>query len=142
MYSISVEESFDSAHFLAGYIGKCSHIHGHRWRLVVEVQAKELQKDGQCAGMVMDFTQLKQDLKALVEEYDHCFIIQEDTLREKTLQCLLEDGFRIVSIPFRPTAENFAEFFFQTIEKKGHQVKKVSVYETPNNCASYEREEV
>jgi 7-carboxy-7-deazaguanine synthase len=27
-----VEQSFNSAHFLAGYQGKCANIHGHRWR--------------------------------------------------------------------------------------------------------------
>lgn len=142
MYSISVEESFDSAHFLAGYIGKCNNIHGHRWRLVVEVQTKELQQEGQCEGMVIDFSQLKVDLKSLVETYDHCFIVQEGTLRDLTLQCLVEDGFRIVFVPFRPTAENFAEFFYRTMEEKGYSVKKVLVYETPNNCAIYESGEV
>ncbi|RDU24290.1 6-pyruvoyl trahydropterin synthase family protein [Anaerosacchariphilus polymeriproducens] len=138
MYSIIVEESFDSAHFLSGYNGKCSHIHGHRWRLLVEVQTKELQDEGQCKGMVVDFTQLKKDLKKLAEDFDHCLIIEKETMREQTLNCLVEDGFRIVSIPFRPTAEKFAEFFFHSIEKKGYQVKRVSVYETPNNCAVYE----
>lgn len=138
MYSIKVEESFDSAHFLSGYNGKCSHIHGHRWRLLVEVQTQELQEEGECKGMVVDFTQLKKDLKNLAEDFDHCLIIEKDTMREQTFNCLVEDGFRIVSLPFRPTAEKFAEFFFHSFVKKGYQVKRVSVYETPNNCAVYE----
>lgn len=139
MYSIRVEESFDSAHFLSGYEGKCRHIHGHRWRVIVEVQTEKLQKEGQCKGMVVDFSHLKQELKELANQFDHCFIIEQGTMRKQTLECLSEDGFRIVSVFFRPTAENFAEFFFETLEKKGFGVKRVSVYETPNNCAIYER---
>ena len=37
MYYLTVENSFDSAHFLHGYDGKCSNLHGHRWRVVVDV---------------------------------------------------------------------------------------------------------
>ena len=42
MYILKTEHSFDSAHFLAGYEGKCANIHGHRWRVEIEVQAEEL----------------------------------------------------------------------------------------------------
>ena len=55
MYTVRTEECFDSAHFLAGYDGKCKNIHGHRWRVVLEV-SKENLDDG---GMVIDFTDLK-----------------------------------------------------------------------------------
>ena len=37
MYTLKTEHSFDAAHFLYGYEGKCSNIHGHRWRVVLEV---------------------------------------------------------------------------------------------------------
>lgn len=59
MYTVRTEECFDSAHFLAGYDGKCKNIHGHRWRVVLEV-SKENLDDG---GMVIDFTDLKHELK-------------------------------------------------------------------------------
>ena len=42
MYILKTEASFDSAHFLAGYNGKCSNLHGHRWKIVLEVQTEEL----------------------------------------------------------------------------------------------------
>ena len=42
MYYLTVENSFDSAHFLHGYDGKCSNLHGHRWRVVVDVACEEL----------------------------------------------------------------------------------------------------
>ena len=37
MYYLKTEHSFDSAHFLAGYEGKCRNIHGHEWRVVIEI---------------------------------------------------------------------------------------------------------
>ena len=45
MYYLKTESSFDSAHFLKGYDGKCRNLHGHRWRVVVEIAADQL-KDG------------------------------------------------------------------------------------------------
>ena len=35
------------------------------------------------------------------------------TLRPKTLEALDEEGFHLVKVPFRPTAENFSRVFFQ-----------------------------
>ena len=63
MYSLSTEHSFDAAHFLSGYVGKCKNIHGHRWRVVVEVRAEQLKEDTQQRGMCVDFSELKKDLK-------------------------------------------------------------------------------
>ena len=40
MYQLTTHASFDSAHFLSGYEGKCSNIHGHRWKLEVTVQSE------------------------------------------------------------------------------------------------------
>lgn len=42
MYYLKTENSFDSAHFLKGYDGKCRNLHGHRWRVVVEIAADQL----------------------------------------------------------------------------------------------------
>lgn len=54
MYILKTEASFDSAHFLSGYDGKCSNLHGHRWRIVLEVQTDELKDDLQHKGMYVD----------------------------------------------------------------------------------------
>ena len=42
MYKISVEQHFDAAHFLRDYHGKCENLHGHRFKVVVTVEADEL----------------------------------------------------------------------------------------------------
>jgi 6-pyruvoyltetrahydropterin/6-carboxytetrahydropterin synthase len=138
MYIIKVEQSFDSAHFLAGYIGKCANIHGHRWNIEVEAGADILIEDGQMRGMVVDFSDLKKDLREIIDVYDHALIIEEGTMRNETLRCLTEDGFKIISVKFRPTAENFAYCFYECIRLKGYNVRRVTVHESPNSSAVYE----
>lgn len=137
MYVIRTEQSFDSAHFLAGYEGKCRNLHGHRWRVVVEICAQKLQEEGQLRGMVTDFGDIKEDLKNLADFYDHAFIYESGSLRESTVRALKEEEFRLIEVPFRPTAENFARHFYCLLREKGYQMGKVEVYETPNNCAVY-----
>lgn len=138
MYILKAEHSFDSAHFLANYEGKCGNIHGHRWKVEFEVQSEVLVAGGQLDGMVIDFGDLKKDVKKMVDHYDHALIIQEGTMREKTLSCLLEDGYHIIEVNFRPTAENFAAHFYKSMRTKGYNVKRTTVYETPTNSAAYE----
>jgi 6-pyruvoyltetrahydropterin/6-carboxytetrahydropterin synthase len=80
MYTLKTEHSFDAAHFLYGYEGKCSNIHGHRWRVVLEVSGEELTDEGQMRGMLIDFGDLKKDLKEEVDYLDHCLIMEKGSL--------------------------------------------------------------
>lgn len=137
MYYLRSESSFDSAHFLAGYQGKCRNLHGHRWRVVAELRGDGLEPDGQLRGMLMDFSDFKGALKALADEFDHCLLIEEGTLKPATLAALAEEEFRIITLPFRPTAENLSRHFYETLKGQGMPVASVEVYETPNNCAVY-----
>ncbi len=137
MYSLKTEHSFDSAHFLSGYNGKCSNIHGHRWRVIVEVCGEKVDTEGQTRGMIVDFGTLKEQLKAEVDALDHALIIEKNTLKAKTMEALNEEGFKIIEMDFRPTAENFSKYFYDKFKEKGYSVKEAVVYETPNNCATY-----
>ena len=137
MYQLTTHASFDSAHFLSGYEGKCRNLHGHRWKLEVTVSSEELAQEGQIRGMIVDFGELKKDVKDLADEFDHCLIIERGTLKEKTMEALEEAEFRIIQVEFRPTAENFARYFYERIKALGYQVSLVKVYETPNNMAGY-----
>jgi 6-pyruvoyltetrahydropterin/6-carboxytetrahydropterin synthase len=92
--------------------------------------------------MVIDFSILKKDVKEILDYYDHAFIVEEGSLKKKTMECLNEEGFRVVTVNFRPTAEEFSKCFFYRILEKNYQVKRVTVYETPTNSASYENNEV
>lgn len=140
MYCLKTEASFDSAHFLHGYNGKCSNIHGHRWIIVAEIKSDNLVADGQLRGMVVDFGDIKTDLKNIADFYDHAFIYEKGTLKKNTIEALNDENFRLIEVPFRPTAENFSKHFYDLLSDKGYNVKSVSVYETPNNCAVYSEE--
>ncbi len=137
MYSLKTEHSFDSAHFLKDYEGKCSNIHGHRWRVVIEVTDSAVGDDGQTKGMIVDFATLKEEVKKETDALDHCLIIEKSTLKENTYKALKEEGFKIIEMTFRPTAENMAKYFYDLFKAKGYNVRQATVYETPNNCAAY-----
>jgi len=140
MYYLKSEQSFDSAHFLADYEGKCRNIHGHRWRVIIEVKSLTLQTEKQLEGMIVDFAQLKEDIKEEVDYFDHALIIEKNSLKISTFEALKEEGFRIIEVDFRPTAERFSKYFFDRMVSKGYQVKSTTIYETPNNYASYEED--
>ncbi len=140
MYMIRCEQCFDSAHFLAGYVGKCSNLHGHRWRVVAEVCSGELPSEGALRGMVTDFGDLKRDLREITDGFDHALIYEAGTLRDDTVRALTAEHFALVEVPFRPTAELFAKHFYELLEQKGYAVRSVEVYETPNNCAVYSKD--
>lgn len=136
MYSLKTSASFDSAHFLSGYQGKCANIHGHRWVIEVTVSGSDLQQSGEKRGMLVDFSDIKHAVRSLANSLDHALIIENNSLKEKILIALREEGFRIIEFPFRPTAENFAQHFYFRL-KEIFPVAMVTVYETPENCASY-----
>ena len=71
MYYLQTKASFDAAHFLWKYEGKCKNIHGHRWNVVAKIKSQELEQEGQTRGMVVDFGNLKKDLKKLCDSFDH-----------------------------------------------------------------------
>lgn len=139
MYGLKTEASFDAAHFLKGYEGKCSNIHGHRWRVVVTITSEQLigEEDVQHNGMIVDFSDLKSNLKQEADFLDHSLIYEKDSLKEVTIAALHDENFRLIEVGFRPTAENFAQYFFEKMKSYGFVVGQVEVYETPNNCASY-----
>lgn len=138
VYYLKSEQSFDSAHFLANYEGKCRNIHGHRWRVIVEIMSANLNTDVPLDGMIVDFSQLKNDIKEEVDHFDHALIIEKGSLKPSTLAALKEENFRVVEVDFRPTAERFSKYFYDRMTLKGYQVKSATVYETPANAASYE----
>ena len=129
MYVLSTEASFDAAHFLTNYNGKCKNIHGHRWRVVLEIKGEAKN------GMVVDFNTIKKDLKELCDYFDHTFIVEKDSLK-KELFDLLNEEFTLRVVPFRTTAENFSKYFYDELSKK-YEVEEICVYETPNNCRRY-----
>ncbi len=137
MYILSTKSDFDSAHFLKDYDGKCANIHGHRWTVAIEAKGEKLKETGSERGMVTDFSELKKSLKKLTKMLDHSLLIEEGSLKPATMEAMREEGFRIMEFPFRPTAENLAKYFYDNMTEEGYSVVKTTVYETPNNAATY-----
>lgn len=137
MYGLKTEASFDSAHFLTDYYGKCENLHGHRWRVVVYLEADELQSEGTMKDMVLDFGVFKRAVRDLAEELDHTFLLEEGSLADATVSALEAEGFSLTAMPFRTTAENLARYFCERLTTQGLPVSQVDMYETPNNCAIY-----
>ncbi len=137
MYQLKTESSFDAAHFLTDYHGKCENLHGHRWRVVAYLSQEELCTEGTHKDMVLDFSLFRQALRKLADEFDHSFIVEEGSLMPETLDCLAREGFSLTILPFRTTAENFARYFFDRLAGDGLPVSQIEVYETPHNCAIY-----
>lgn len=137
MYGLKTESSFDAAHFLTDYHGKCENLHGHRWRVVAYLAQEKLWNEGTHKDMVIDFGEFKHVLRELTEELDHSFIVEEGSLMPETLACLEKEGFALSMMPFRTTAENLARYFYDRMADSGLSISQVEVYETPNNCAFY-----
>lgn len=142
MYILETEYSFDAAHFLSGYEGKCRNLHGHRWRVIARIGARELSRAGQTRDMVLDFGDFKESLKKMTDTLDHTLIIEKGSLKPETLNALKEEAFAIREFPFRPTAERFAEYFYIKLKDEGFPVISVSVYETPENCATWKEDQI
>ena len=132
---------FDSAHFLSGYNGKCANIHGHRWKIEVEICGEQLASDGEKRGMLIDFGDLKKEVRSLADSFDHALIYEAGSLKPETLSALKAEDFRLIEVPFRPTAENFAKYFYDFLSARRLPLKSVAVYETPENFAIYTEDE-
>ena len=114
IYTLTVKDHFDAAHFLYDYPGECRHLHGHTWDIEVSVESFQLCE----LGMVYDFALLKEDLKAVLSRYDHKHLNEIEP-------------FDTIS----PTAENLARIIFEelteTITQPGVAVTEVAVWESP-----------
>ncbi len=137
MYRLKTESTFDSAHFLHGYKGKCRNIHGHCWSVSAVIGKNHLEEDGIERGMIVDFKTLKADLKHETEKLDHALLIEKDSLKPGTHSALKQEGFKIISLDFRPTAENLSKYFWDKLKAKGYPLLYIEVRETSKNSAIY-----
>lgn len=107
---LHTEFTFDSAHRLENYNGKCCDVHGHTWKVELWFIGSSENKDD--VGILVDFGIVK-EVKELL---DHKYL-------NDILGC-------------NPTAENLTEWIFNFIDKSvnyddENQIAiKVRVYET------------
>ena len=67
MFEVRVTADFAAAHFLRDYNGKCENLHGHNYKVYAHVNGTELNE----GGMLLDFTKLKEALRAVCKQLDH-----------------------------------------------------------------------
>lgn len=135
MFKIRSEIQFDTAHYLSGYQGKCSNIHGHRYRLVATFAAEKLHPDGQLRDMVEDFNVVKQALREIEETFDHKLVVEDNDEGRRLVREL--SGYSVVLVPYRATAERMAQDIYRRLRDKGLPVCEVELFETPTNSCIY-----
>jgi len=138
MLKIAKEFSFDIAHMLDGHDGKCRNLHGHTYRLQVEVGGP-LHASGPKAGMVMDYADLKDIVKHhVVDPMDHAFLYDTGSPRECGLATLLQElDSKVHGLPMRTTAENISAHIFHVLQDQGLPVSLIRLWETPTSYCEY-----
>ena len=145
MFKIVSEGCFDSAHFLEGYEGNCRNLHGHRYKVVCCVSSNTLIGSGSQAGMVADFSALKQIMKNITDNLDHKLLINvsDDSMGDFIKMCK-NMGFELAEFHHPTTAEHLAKEIYHIYndmlkEQYGNKLhlEYIEVHETPTNKAVY-----
>ena len=120
MYTLTTMVEFSSAHTLVGHSGPCKKMHGHNWKVEVEITGEKLDK----IGMVVDFKEIRKATNLVVDELDHEFL--------NNLEPFSEDN---------PTAENIARYIFSKLSEefsnKNVKVNSIKLWETDKSAVSY-----
>ena len=123
MFEVTVEAGFSSGHYLRNYRGKCENPHGHNYKIRVTLAGADLDK----AGLLLDFKDLREVMKHVIERLDHQMINDVEP-------------FKVIN----PSAENLAKYFYDESNGRLNQVtqgrvhvKNVTVFETETTTATY-----
>ncbi len=123
MFEVTVERGFSSGHYLRNYKGKCENPHGHNYKVLITLCGETLDQ----AGLLLDFRDLKQVMRPLIDRIDHQMLND------------LEPFTRI-----NPSAENLAKFFYDETNRQLREmtagrvrVKDCTIYETDTTTATY-----
>ncbi|MDQ0253324.1 6-pyruvoyltetrahydropterin/6-carboxytetrahydropterin synthase [Evansella vedderi] len=125
---VSKEFTFDAAHHLHSYEGKCKNLHGHTYKVIFGISGYVDE-----VGLMIDFGDIKEIWKEEIEIYlDHRYINE-------------------MLPPMNTTAENMVVWIYEKMEeslskrealreKQGARVEFVRLYETPTSFAEVRRE--
>ncbi len=119
---IAKEFHWEMGHRLPEHFGKCKNIHGHSYRMIVELEGS---LDDQ--GMIMDYFDLKKIVIPIIDELDHAFMVYE---RDKEIIKFLESvKSKKMIVDFQSTVENICRYILSQIQKQKmpNNVDKVKV---------------
>ena len=122
MYRIFIETHFAASHQLHGYEGPCRVLHGHTWKVRVEVETGQIDK----IGISFDFKQLKSVTQSVIQRLDHHHINDIPPFDK-----------------VNPTAENLSKYIYEEVKKqlpRAIRISQVTVWESANYAVSYSEE--
>ena len=124
-YTLKILTDFASAHTLRDYPGDCRRMHGHNWKLEVEVITDRLDN----TGMGVDFRVIKNAARDLAKTLDHYYLNDIPPFDK-----------------INPTAENIAAYFYRelvsALNNERIQVSSVTLWETDRACVRYAEESI
>ncbi|MBQ9137509.1 MAG: 6-carboxytetrahydropterin synthase [Alistipes sp.] len=108
MIRLTKEFSFESAHALWGYDGKCREVHGHSYRLFVTIKGEPISDPADPKlGMVMDFGELKAIVaREITDRLDHSFVMRRTAEAEALAASMQSQFTNVILVDYQPTCEN------------------------------------
>jgi 6-pyruvoyltetrahydropterin/6-carboxytetrahydropterin synthase len=129
---IAKEFRWEMGHRLPEHFGLCKNIHGHSYKMLVEVDG-EINEH----GMIIDYYDLEKIINPVIEKLDHAFMVNQ--YDKVVLEFLEKMNSKKVVVDFQSTAENICLYMLNEIEKtplpKNVNEIKVRVYETSHDYA-------
>ena len=140
MYSLHVEREIACSHILNLHDGKCHNLHGHNYKIVVDITTDKLiEGEVSSDGMVVDFGLVK----GVIDDLDHKHlneyfeILEQSQTREGTFTKFLKQ------CAIQPTSERLSRFIAVSIYDKVYYITgrasniNVKVYESSTNYAEF-----
>lgn len=142
MIRLTKEFSFESAHALWGYDGKCREIHGHSYRLFVTIKGEPISDEqNPKLGMVMDFGELKSIVaREITDRLDHSFVMRRTEQAEALAEAMGSQFTNVVLVDYQPTCENMLIDFAARLKSalpKGITLHSLRLHETATSYAEW-----
>ena len=135
--------TFEMAHALVGYDGKCRYIHGHSYTLHVTVKGEpEADANNPKQGMVMDFSELKNIInKLVIERFDHALLLRFDAPLADELEKAYD---KVIKVSYQPTCENIVTDIAEELQAalpETISLCKIKLHETATSYAEWVAQE-
>lgn len=117
MIRITKQFTFETAHALYGYDGKCRNVHGHSYKLSVTVIGQPITAPNHVKyGMVIDFSDLKKIVnQEIVDQFDHATVFNKNTPHIELANELIQREHHVILVDYQPTTENMIVDFAEKI---------------------------